>query len=339
MGLFRRGKAVKAVAEELATNLVGGRCWDDVALDIGIDAVKDRHLLAGLALLRECRDDHELRSLRVRALARAAIGQSREIREQFSEQLPDADAADVLLWLGFTVIAEAWEIRGIGWSSTVGEERFRLFFATLREARDPLMAAAELVHDDPTPWVGLQEYARGMQLDRDQKDLVWRKVVERAPTHYAAHWGRLQSLAEKWSGSHREMFDFARGAVDSAPDGSAVAAILPLAHAEYLLREGSKLLGNREVFGYAKLHTSYFTDEVVGELVAAEHKWSATSGSQPMSLEAHNLFGWAMLHTERLDRAGWHLRATRHRPSSVPWAYFGDAKVEFAEALVKLNLA
>ncbi|WP_026426015.1 hypothetical protein [Actinokineospora inagensis] len=333
MGLFGRRKA-KAEAAALAEHLVLDRCWDDIALDMGVDAVADGHRKAALALLRECRDDHETRTLRVRALATAAIGQSTEIRELLTEdELDRADAADVLLWLGSTLIAEAWEIRG-GWAPTVGEERLKLFSSRLREARDPLMAAARLAPEDATPWVELQRYARGMRLERPQRDFVWLEAMQRCPTSYPAHAGRLQSLALKWGGSHEEMFSFARDTVAKSAPGSPLAAMLPTAHAEYLLKEGDRFIAEGSAWAYVKLNARYFTTGLRAELVEADAKGSA---SGVWAKEVHNLFGWAMLESGELDRSRWHLARVGNRPSALPWSYSGEHA--YARALVRLGVS
>jgi hypothetical protein len=146
-----------------------GRTWTDVALDAAVDAVNEGYLQAGIALLAETHGDPELRSLRSEALGDAAMGQSREIMELIEE----ADhRADVLLWLGRTIINEAWAIRGGGYASTVGSDRFKMFFATLSTAREPLMEAARLRPDDPVPWESMIWYGLGMQLGRSEEDAI-----------------------------------------------------------------------------------------------------------------------------------------------------------------------
>ncbi len=335
MGLFGRKKA-RAAATALAERLVLDRCWDDVALDAGVDAVREGHRKAGLALLRECRDEHELRTQRVRALAVAAVGQSAEIKAMVTEELSPAEGADVLLWLGCTLIAEAWEIRGAGWARTVGDDRFKLFFARLREARDPLMAAARLAPTDATPWVELQRYARGMRLDRAQRDLVWVEAIQRSATSYPAHAARLQNLALKWGGTHEEMFAFARDTVAKAGPGSPLAAMLPIAHAEYLLKEGDRFIAEGSTWSYVRFNVRYFVPEFRAELTEAELKWGADADKGPYAKEAHNLFGWAMLEAGSADRARWHLSFVGNRPSNLPWDYAGEHA--FARALVRLGL-
>ncbi|PPK64027.1 hypothetical protein V5P93_006408 [Actinokineospora auranticolor] len=335
MGLFGRRRARAAVAA-LAEHLVLDRAWDDIALDVGVDAVRDGHRRAGVALLRECREDHEVRAQRVRALADAAVGQSVEIRDLLGDGLSQAEAADLLLWLGSTLIAEAWRIRGAGWRRSVDDERHRLFRSRLREARDPLMAAAKLAPNDATPWVELQRYARGLRLDRTQHDLAWIEATDRCPTSYPAHAARLQSLTGKWGGSHEAMFAFARETVAKCEPGSPLVAMLPTAHAEYLLVEGDRHIAEGNAWAYVKLNTRHFTPTVREELVAADEKWRSPEDASAGDLEAHNLLGWAMLEIGDHDRARAHLSKVGNRPSYLPWSYNGEHA--YARALVRLGL-
>lgn len=76
MAIFGRKK--KEAAQQRFT---AGRVWDDIALDQGCDAVRDGHLAAGLALLRETRGRPECRTRRLWALGNAAIGASRHIED------------------------------------------------------------------------------------------------------------------------------------------------------------------------------------------------------------------------------------------------------------------
>ncbi|WP_424189207.1 hypothetical protein ACOBQX_12205 [Actinokineospora sp. G85] len=323
MGLFGRKKAREAIAA-IAETLVLDRCWDDMALDAGVDAVRDGHLKAAQALLRECRDYHELRTQRVRALADAAVGQSMEIRSMIARGLGQPDAADALLLLGSTLLAEAGEISG----------NDRLAAGRLREARDPLLAAAKLAPVDATPWVELQRCARAMRLNGDR---VWHEAIKRCPTSYPAHSTRLQSLTAASGGSHEAMFEFARDTADKAPVGSPLTAMVPLAHAEYLMQEGDRFLTDGSTWAYVRLHTRYFRGPLREELRRADEKWSGgTARVRAYDKEAHNLFGWAMLEAGDHARARAHLAFVGNRPSALPWSYGGEHA--FARALIRLGL-
>ncbi|GLU48046.1 hypothetical protein [Nocardiopsis ansamitocini] len=338
MGLFGR-KAADKTQDALVRTLVDGRCWNDPALDAGVDAVEEGHLTAGLTLLKESRTDPELRSLYVEALGNAAIGRSGQVHGLLTEDTAREDAADILLWLGRTLIDEAWEIRGAGSADTVGAERFKLFFATLGNAREPLLAAAEIAADDPVPWECLQWFALGMQLERDEKDYIWQRVVERCPTLYPAHWGRVQTLAAKWGGSHEEMLEFARGSVDIAPPGHPLTSMVALAHVERLMGLFDDLAQRRKFVAAVKLNVRYYDEQVRDELTRAAQKWCAAPVAHPRDLQAHHQFGWVFKEAQEKERARWHLYQVGDRVHHWPWASTGKPVEAFAKALSSLGLA
>ncbi|GAA3967249.1 hypothetical protein [Thermobifida alba] len=335
MGPFGQDAASATDGAPSPADVVVGRCWDNVALDAGVEAVEEGHLAAGTALLRESRDDPELRALYAEALGGAAVGRSAQIHALLSADTAEQDAADLLLWLGRTLIDEAWQIRGDGTADTVGPERFKLFFATLARARDPLLAAAEINPDDPVPWACLQWFALGMQLDREEKDYVWQRVIERCPTLYPAHWGRVQILAPKWGGSTEEMMEFARGSVELAPEGHPLTSMIALAHRERLHDVVRDLVRRRRFIAALRTFRRYYDEEVTAELLAAAAKWCTAPVPHPRDLEAHHQFGWAFHHTPALDHARWHLYQVGNRTHRETWR----EPREFVRALRGLGLA
>ncbi|MEV7012319.1 hypothetical protein [Streptosporangium sp. NPDC051022] len=333
MRIFRRRKGERPARG----TLIVGRAWKDVALDAAVEAVQEGYLSAGTVLLGETHRDPELRSLRLDALSRAAVGRSQAIAQLLDG---DHDRADVLLWLGRTVIDEAWVIRGGSLAESVGEDRFKLFFATLSGAHDPLMEAARLRPEDPVPWESMIWLAMGMQFDRLEEDAIWDEVVSRSATLFSAHWARLQSLAAKWGGSHEEMFAHAREAVALAPPGHPLTAMLALAHLEHLLAEERRLVEENKVVAYVRFGLKYFSDQVVGELKDAERRWTAHARPHPRDVEAHHLFGAIFVREPTThDLAARHLRQVGNRVGrGAPWGYLGDPAEEFAAALGRLRL-
>ncbi|ASU83121.1 hypothetical protein CDO52_10300 [Nocardiopsis gilva YIM 90087] len=340
MGLFGNRKK-DAKIEALAEGFVTTGLWQDPALTAGEQAVGDGYLQAGLALLRECRYDYEQRVRRVSALGDAAIGRSGEVYDLLADGMPGEDAADILLWLGSTLISEAWEIRGGGYAATVGEDRFKLFFASLGAAEEPLLEAAKLRPDDPVPWHEMLAFGMGMQLDRERQDQIWANVAQRARFLVDANWRRLQVLCAKWHGSHEEMYAFARETVALAPNGHPVTYLLPLAHFEYVRGVYDDLVEDQDqLWEYSKFQVDHWSEPVVAELRTAAAKWcTAAPGPHPDDLAAHHHFGWCFFEAEAKDAARWHLGQVGNHVATSPWGYRRSARREFAEALVDLKLA
>lgn len=339
MGLFGRGKRqtrIASVAQKLAT----GELWHDPALTAGVSAVEQGHLQAGLALLRESRYDYEQRSYRLGALSNSALGRSGEIYDLFTEGMPTEEAADVLLWMGATLVHEAWEIRGGGFADTVGEGRYKLFFASLGAAEEPLLEAARRRPDDPVPWSEMLAYAMGMQLDRQQEDAIWDNVAQRHRSLYRANWLRLQALCRKWGGSHEDMFAFARQTVDVLPPGHPASAMLPMAHYEYLSGLFIEMVLNQErTLAFATLETDYWEAGLVAELKSAAAKWcTAAPRPHPDDLKGHHLFGWSLYRADAPEAARWHLAQVGNLLLGTPWDCMGDEREELAEAMVDLKM-
>lgn len=332
MGLFGRSKK-----DKMRDGLVVDRTWVDEELDQGRQAVEDGVLDAGVPLLVATRNDPDRRVQRLTALSSAAAGSSTGISQLLAQNSASPHRPELLLWLGRTLLTEAWQIRGGGYADTVSETEFHDFHATLERASQPLFAAADALPTDPAPWDALQWYAIGMSLERADADRFWRNATERCPKLYPTHYGRLQYLSEKWHGSHDEMFAFARHAATTCSPGSPLTAMLPLAHAEYLLNETEAL----KTLAAVKLLVSYFTEERLSEIRDASAKWTSARSAHPYELEADHLFGWALAEsTDDSDQhlAGQHLSHLGIRVHSIPWAYFGDPVDQYLDACKKLKL-
>lgn len=163
-----------------------------------------------------------------------------------------ADVPGVQEWIGEWIDAEprstlpvlvrgahavhwAWEARGARSASRTGEERFQEFWRRLKIAENCLDEVAERDPDDTTARAFLVKSARGRQVSRDEGQRRFDDVVARHPGHLLAHEQMLQHRCAKWSGSHEQMFDFARGAVAKMPAGSPLGVLIPAAHLEMWL--------------------------------------------------------------------------------------------------------
>jgi hypothetical protein len=319
--------------------VIHGRPWADSVLDKAIDAVRDRYLRVAMAALAETRHDPELRSLRVEALAKAAIGWSHGI-----ESLLNADPAnpDLWLWLGRTRVEEAWEIRPEPRGRAVQAAAYKAFTKMMQSAREPLMTAAEKMPDDPVPWESMMWVGLALELEPEDKDLLWRQAERRCPTLYGAHVATVLSLSPQWGGMAEGMFDFARLSMSTARKEDPRAALIPLAYFEFFVQERS---------GIIRGSSSWFSDQEIRDVESAARGWfSGVAGRDhgggtgrprphPRTIEAHNLFGAAFHLGDARRPARQHLNRTYGRPSRLPWTYLGGNEVDqYTKACRQLNL-
>lgn len=315
MGFFSRKKSALPQRD-----VIQGHTYEDAVLDTAVESASQGELKVALSALAECRAKPEVRALRVRVLAEKLVGRA----ESLVETAQTTGDPDTWLLAGSTFIEEAWAIRGHGWASSVGEDRFRMFFATLRKAIAPLHEAAEGLPQDAVPWAEMQRAALGLQADREELDAVWREITSRTQTLYPAYYTRLQILAKKWGGSHEEMLAFARLSVDAAPHGDPIAAMIPLAHFEVLLADQNELINNKHTIRAAMLPNTYFS-KVRAEVDTAADKWMvAIPRPHPRALEAHNAFAAAYVLAVEPIRARAHLVAMRDHLHDLPWNYYID---------------
>ncbi|WP_248958781.1 hypothetical protein [Sphaerisporangium perillae] len=305
--------------------LIASRPWADTVLDEAVAALGRGYLEPALPALVATRADPEVRALRVEALAKAAVGLTGGITALLER---DRVNPDLWLWLGRTRVEEAWEIKPDVRARAVQADRMRMFHRAMESARAPLLAAAQLLPADPAPWVSLLWVTLGLERPREEKDSLWGEAWSRHPTLYATSVARLVTLSPGWGGTSQEMFDFARAAGATAPDGDPLSALLPLAYFEHVAGERP---------GRSRSWVSY---DVQREISSAAGRWHQSRGARPhpRAVEAHNAFGAAFYLADMRRPARGHLSRTGGRFSVMPWSHLGDPAKEFHKACSRLNV-
>jgi hypothetical protein len=267
------------------------------------------------------------RELLVEALGAHEVLQGREaLLDQWCAARPDS--ALPRLVRGRWRIAAAWAARGSGGASTVSQQGWQRFFRLLQQADEDLAAAAALDPQDPTPCALRLTTSRGLQLGQEETARRFEATVARDPHHRLAHAMRLASLCRKWSGSHEQMFAFARQAAQAAPEGSLLGGLIAQAHAERWLWARSfaeKEADDPQWFGKAG---SYFQDPAVREEL--QRAWDRSLGSPSFrevgaAAHARNWFAFCLHLAGDRERTRAALEPLGKHATEVPWTWLGQA--------------
>ncbi|GAA0613587.1 hypothetical protein HPO96_26695 [Kribbella sandramycini] len=304
------------------------QAWVDAELDAAWAAVRRGDLTPGLGLLRVTPANTNLRSIRATGLAKAAVGRSEQLELRLESYPSDPD---LLLWLGQTLVFEAWSVRTAAPAAEVSEQRILTFHSILRTAADVLQRAIVANADDAVPWEVLQWAALGLGASLPDKAEIFHAALVRNPTSYAAHTGRVQVLAPKWSGLElTDLVEFGQAVLGRARPGSVLCTIAAHAFNELWLEVAS----DQESPRVQRMRR--YVQEVTGrraELLAVRDKWwVADRTPDPADISAHGALAFALKWATAKDEALEHAVLTTGRIESVPWGYVGGV-TGFAETV------
>jgi hypothetical protein len=142
--------------------------------------------------------------------------------------------------LGASLIVGGWKIRGGAYAEQVDEAAWEPFLKMLDDAKPPLQAAADLDRTSADPYAWLIHAELGGNGERDKLKSLFRAAIGRSTLHWPAHYKFFVATTEKWGGSHKEMFDFARAVARRTPKGNLLHCLVAQAYAEYALATGSQ---------------------------------------------------------------------------------------------------
>lgn len=258
-------------------------------------------------LLLATGDDWALKDHRVDYVARRAAG-SPVLREWVESEPGSADALTVL---SRAETDRAWAVRSGREARYVRKSAWPKFFGILAQADDLAAMAGERAPKDPTPRATAVLIARGLRLPRGEFNARWADVVARDPLHLTGHHHALQYLCEKWYGSHKQMFQFARNAAEQAPAGHPLVVLPIFANLEMRLADGGVGLGSAR-FGM--------------DLARVRERWlEADPAPYPGIIRDRALLAFYLGLLQRRSEAAAQFRAMGRCASTVAWDYFSVA--------------
>ncbi|GAA0939513.1 hypothetical protein GCM10009554_29350 [Kribbella koreensis] len=229
-------------------------------------------------------------------------------------------ADDVLAQLvrGCHAVAWAWQARGRYGAEHTGRDRFALFFERLRLAEAYLYNVVVRTPDDVTAWAFLVRTARGLQLPLEDGEFRFAQAIERHPTSLKAHAEWMQTLCNKWSGSHEWMHQFARDGAVRGGDGSMLHALVALAHLEVMI----DLKGEKRTQYMAREDVR--TDLLTAAGLSIWHPAAEFRPGWPLYL---NTFALAFSQSGDLPSAAKVFERLGDNPTEFPWGYLGGDEI------------
>jgi hypothetical protein len=233
--------------------------------------------------------------------------------------------------LGAALITEAWEVRGGTWADDVDDKRWAPFVAKLNEARLALARATELDTYFADAYAWLIHAGMGMGEPPAQMQDWFDAALAREPLHWGAHYKYFLSLTEKWGGSHKAMFTFARTSARKGGKRSLLNALLPMAYAEMALAEASRKHVKAAV---ARLRQPQYAQE----LSHALYRWLGCAPEQldelllnvggPLRRHVLNHFGASLYLTGARHEARAVFKALNGQIEAQPWAWIAKGPRE-----------
>ncbi|MEU6352681.1 hypothetical protein ABZ896_25705 [Streptomyces sp. NPDC047072] len=227
----------------------------------------------------------------------------------------DPDAALVSAELE---IDRAWEIRTAARARHVSREQFQAFHTVLHDARPVLSTAADLNPGDPVPWRVLIAHAMGVGAARDVFEEYLARGRAADPHHLGLHARAVQYLAQKWYGSHEEMFAFAESAAAAAPEGSPLRGLPLHAVTEYALEHEA---------GIGKGPVAW--SRIEGLVEAGRELSARFEPGDPRAADFRNHLALALIRSDREPEALEMFRLIGTDARTFPWAYLGDPRETF----------
>ena len=236
---------------------------------------------------------------------------------QALESWPEAapSSALALLCRGRQRVSAAWDARGSGRARTVGKGQWEVFFDGLRQAEQDLYRALDLGAGS-TAWSMLLISGRGLQVGTDEHWARYGRATESGGIMAYAADQLLQNLCAKWSGSHEEMFAFARETSAQVPDGDPRHRLVPVAHFERAID-----------FDRERDQIRYRSDPAVqDEILAAADRsvFFQAEPNTPQRTVSLNWFAFAAGYFYRPDLARPLLEQVGGAPTPWPWNYYPD---------------
>ncbi len=283
------------------------------------------------------RGDYDRRARYVRVLAESTAGGLGSRIDRTTGRV-DTEAAwadrwaagsptdpDAQLVRAHSLVARAWEVRGGGWAATVRPEQWAEFHRLLHLAEQVNALAVRLAPEDPTPLTTRLRIMIAKSAAPEDVESTWQELIRRDPWHRDGHALQLTYRCRKWSGTHEEMFGFARSVAAAAPEGSPLHVLPVRAAAEWALWEQKRVSPGRTA---DEIGARWRQDPVMqSDLDNALSRWFHQPAARHADwLEDVNFLAYGLARSGRDADAAPVFASIGRYVTGVPWGWWGDGR-------------
>jgi hypothetical protein len=289
--------------------------YDDLDLVEARDEIVQGRWEPARDLLDDTSREYDRRAHRVRVLAEA-VGTSPWIERWQALDPHNRDAA--------VLRAQVEVVRAVKAHAQSGAAGLNRLVKT---AEEQCQRAIALDPRDPTPWISLLTLARVQGASRDEFWRRWQELRERDEWSREGNHQTLIYLFAAWQGSHAEMYDFAYWLAGEAPNGSPLAMLPLVAHAEsYRVRAVEAKAAGSQV----GLDLHWTQSQVQSDLTGILTRWFQVA--EPDHAQAKldlNYLAHALVYADRHAEAAQVFKSIGVYATKLPWIYTGDPESAF----------
>jgi tetratricopeptide (TPR) repeat protein len=163
--------------------------------------------------------------------------------DRWLDKSPNSSLA--YLFRGIFYYNYAWEIRGNKFISKTSEEARQGFREKMRLSVEDIAKSLSIDAENSLTSIEVLRISNSIGMPREEFEAFFQKAIALVPNAPEAYAAKTLYLQPQWHGSEAELLTFVRESVNSAPQGSAIPAIVKIAYSGLCASSG---LNRQEYF-------------------------------------------------------------------------------------------
>jgi hypothetical protein len=224
---------------------------------------------------------------------------------------------EICLLRGALLLVRAWHYRGWGRGEDVDQAAGEKMHETLKAAESSLLPLLELPDYGQNAAARLIRISMGLEEPIEQTQIYLKRLREFERPHMFGEHNYMVAVCKKWSGSHQEMFEFARATIKHYDQHPHMGGLIALAHFERQLFFDN--FDEDKIGGEAYRADKTVLNEV---LVQSERLLALKQTAALENVFAHNATAAFFADRDDFERAEPHFKAMRKRVTRFPWSFY-----------------